>query len=119
LCEATAELVGVAATIDALCDSSMPSIELIEANRAIHSALIALGALGALENAPPSDPLSRNQRITPRKGDIGRRSVARRPAVPLGSTPISILYDDLLVPMRGLIDGDQARPAGTTGARRE
>jgi len=44
LCEATAELISVAATIECLSDSFHPSVELLEAQRAIHNALVALSA---------------------------------------------------------------------------
>ena len=116
--KASAELTDVAATIDWLCDCSDPSIELIEATRAVHGALIALGALGAsLERR--SANCAPTQAMNPRKRDASKQSVARRPATCLGSAPISILYDDPIVPMWGMTEVEQARPAGTSGAKSE
>jgi hypothetical protein len=113
--KANAELTDVAATIDWLCDCSNPSIELIEATRAIHGALIALAALGASLN----DAAHRAQVMIPRKADASQRFVARPPATCLGSVPISILYDDLLVPMKVISADEPARPASTSGAKSE
>ncbi len=42
LCEATATLISVIATIDCVSDPSSPSMELLEAKRAIHNAIVAL-----------------------------------------------------------------------------
>ena len=45
LCEATATLISVIATIDCVSDPSSPSMELLEAKRAIHNAIVALRGL--------------------------------------------------------------------------
>jgi len=42
LAEAVAELINVAAVVDKLCDTSSPSMGLLEASRAIHHALVVL-----------------------------------------------------------------------------
>jgi len=42
LAEAVAELINVAAVVDKLCDTSSPSMGLLEASRAIHNALVVL-----------------------------------------------------------------------------
>ena len=104
---ATVELVDVAATIDRLYDCSNHSMELIEATRAIHGALNAVGALSAsLSDAQSAQP--RGQAVFSGNGDVSLPSEARSWAAPApGSTPISILYDDLLEPIPVRSDGEK------------
>ena len=55
VCKATADLISIGAMVECLYDPSHPSMELLEAKRAIHNALVALGAWsGALDNAKPA-----------------------------------------------------------------
>ncbi len=56
LCQATAELIGVAAMIDCIDDSSDGSMELLEAKRAIHNALVALNSWGGIRAARTGIP---------------------------------------------------------------
>jgi len=42
--KATTDLISVAAIIDCIYDPSHPSMELLEAKRAVHNALVVLGA---------------------------------------------------------------------------
>ncbi len=58
--QARSQLMGAAATIDRLGDVCGPSMELLEARRAVHSALVALsGWGGSLDNdAPPGRVLA-------------------------------------------------------------
>lgn len=52
LCDATASLIGIAASIDCLSESNR-SMELLEARLAIHNALVAMAEWrGSLEGAP-------------------------------------------------------------------
>jgi histidinol phosphatase-like enzyme len=81
---ATAELSDVAATIDWLCDCSNPSIELIEATRAVHGALNAVGALGdSLSDVQSAFP--RGRAFSSGNGDVGRRSEPRSSLSPSDS----------------------------------
>ena len=104
---ATVELVDVSTTIDRLYDCSNHSMELIEATRAIHVALNAVGALSAsLSDAQSARP--RGQAVSSGNGDVSLRSEARSWAAPTpGSTPTSYLYADLLEPIRVTPDGEK------------
>lgn len=97
--QAKADLRKVADTIDGLC-LHMDSTETIEAKRAIHAALIALGSLGDLlcEASPAS---RRTPAIIPRNEDENRGSVTRFRVSSPGSPSISIIYNDLLAPVKG------------------
>lgn len=54
LLQARSALTGVAATIDRLSNSTGPSMELLEARRAVHNALVALGGWSGPHDAPES-----------------------------------------------------------------
>ncbi len=102
LCQARAEFISVAAMIDCLDDTSHPSIELIEAKRAIHSALMALGALGdALDTSPGADAMTRTERVTQKTGDVQWPST---------------FDDDLWVPI--VLDERPVRPPEAPGPQR-
>ena len=115
--KATAELTEVAAIIDWLSDCSSPSIELIEATRAIHGALNAVGALDAsLSDAQSARRPGRA--ISSGNGDASLRSEAGTWAPAPGSAPISILYDDLLEPIRARPNGEKTSPTSTADDER-
>ena len=110
---ATGELADIAMTIDRLYDCSSHSIELIEATRAIHVALNAVGALSAsLGNPHPAS--ARVEEVTPVGEDVSPRTGPTSSAAPAPcSTPISILYDDLLEPIGARSDGEKTPPTST------
>ena len=113
--KAKVELADVAATIDWLYDCPHPSMELIEATRAIHGALNAVGAL----NASLSDDQSARPPVVglrPGAGNASLRSEARSWTSTPGSPTISILYDDLLEPINS--DDEETPRTGTSEARR-
>lgn len=114
--KATAELTDVAATIDWLYDCSNPSVELIEATRAIHGALNAVGALGASLSDARSAPL-RDRVMSSGKASL--RSEPRSWAPAPGSALMSILYDDLVEPMKVRPDGEKMPPNSTAEASNE
>jgi len=91
------ELSTAAAMIDRLAECWRPSMELMEVSRSIHAALVAVGTLEAsMKDGPPSSgPVP----VLARRYEDGRRSGAGRPPPGDGSSLVSILYDDLLVPM--------------------
>lgn len=108
--KATSELTDVATAIDRLYDCSNPSMELIEATRAIHGALSAVGALDAsLSDARSSPPLG--GAVSSSNGDVSLRFEARSwVAHAPDSIPISILYNDLLEPTRVRPDSEKTLP---------
>ena len=104
--KATAELSDVAAIVDGLTRVSEPTMELIEAKRAVHSALVSLGALdAAIRSVAPAEVSPRGPCVSQEGKGAGRPRVAKWSAPlpgsesPPGSESVSILYDDLLVPM--------------------
>jgi len=113
--KATAELTDVVATIDWLYACSDPSIELIEATRAIHGALNAVGALDGSLSTQLAQPPGRA--MSSGNGDARLRSEAKGWAPAPGSAPISILYDDLLEPMSVRPDGEKTPPTNTAEVR--
>lgn len=114
--KAAAELTDIAATIDWLYDCSDPSMELIEATRAVHGALSVLGTLSAsLSDALTAQPPGRA--MSSGNGDVSRRTETRSSAS--ASVPISILYDDLLEPIRASSDGEKTPPTSAAEARSE
>jgi hypothetical protein len=100
LARATAELLDVAGIVESLIRVSEPTIELIEAKRAVHGALVSLHALdSAIGSVSPAETTPQGQRVS-----LGGNRASRPPVVgwsvpPPDSVPVSILYDDLLVPM--------------------
>ncbi len=65
LCQATTELISVAAMIDCMYDQSTTSMELLEAKRAIHNALVALNSWGGFRSAvAPTPALARMPNAT-------------------------------------------------------
>jgi hypothetical protein len=98
----------VAASIDRLYDCSSHSVELIEATRAIHVALNAVGALStSLSDVQSSWP--RSQAASLGRADVSVQSETKSSATALGSNPISILYDDLLEPLRSAPTGEKGQ----------
>ncbi|HXQ61054.1 MAG TPA: hypothetical protein VN796_01900 [Acidimicrobiales bacterium] len=81
--KATAELTRIAAMIDSLSESSSPSMELLEAERTVHGALLALLALDTLGASLTDIPSAESPELV----GIDRDSMR-----------VSILYDDLVVP---------------------
>jgi len=115
---ATLELFHVAASIDRLYDCSSHSVELIEAIRAIHVALNAVGALSAsLSEIQSSWP--RGHKGSWEQIEVSPPSEAKGSATEPRSAPISILYDDLLEPMRSASTGEKERQANTAEARND
>jgi hypothetical protein len=99
---ARAELARVVAMVDRLYDSSHLTLELLEAKRAVHSALMALAALDvSLGGTPSSGVGAREAGGVTREMSEGRgRTVAERLSIADPGFD-SILYDDLLVPKSG------------------
>jgi hypothetical protein len=108
---AKAQLIDVADTIKSMRDCSRVSIELIEATRAIHTALIALGALEESLDDAPSGPY--RARTTSRNGEVSQRTVTRLlTASPGPAAATSLLDDDLLEPIETcpMVDRGDRRP---------
>jgi hypothetical protein len=113
---ATVELFDVAASLDRLYDCTSHSVELIEATRAIHVALNAVSALSAsLSDVQSSWP--RGQAASLGRADVRARFEVKSWARGPGSAPISILYDDLLEPIRSATTGEK-EPWTSTGEAR-